>query len=209
VHWAALWSGPPLVPKKKKQCLKTISKLGTKSKVRMKKSTQKNKRRDLFRKFFNSHLFWLNSHPGRACLVLRACRSAAFLDHDAKKGCEFNQKRCEFSFIYTAFLHFKLVFTSISFPILHLPYLPFHCCLPICFSFNQILQFLFPSFIKWYLPNFTCFSIAFQLAMKMGFAGETRAKRQAHFLVYSVQPNVMNCLALPILLHLKYTQKRL
>jgi hypothetical protein len=175
----------------------------------MKKSTQKNKRRDLFRKFFNSHLFWLNSHPGRACLVLRACRSAAFLDHDAKKGCEFNQKRCEFSFIYTAFLHFKFVFTSISFPILHLPYLPFHYCLPICFSFNQILQFLFPSFIKWYLPNFTCFSIAFQLAMKMGFAGETRAKRQAHFLVYSVQPNVMNCLALPILLHLKYTQKRL
>ncbi len=48
------------------------------------------------RKIFNSHLFWLNSHPSRACLVLRACRSAAFLDHDAKKGCEFNQKRCEF-----------------------------------------------------------------------------------------------------------------
>jgi len=48
------------------------------------------------RKFFNSHLFWLNSHPGRACLVLRACRSAAFLDHDTKKGCEFNQKMCEF-----------------------------------------------------------------------------------------------------------------
>jgi len=39
--------------------------------------------------FFNSHLFWLNSHSGRACLVLRACRSVAFLDHDAKKGCEF------------------------------------------------------------------------------------------------------------------------
>ncbi len=49
-----------------------------------------------FRKFFNSHLFWLNSHPGRACLVLRTCRSATFLDHDVKKGCEFNQKRCEF-----------------------------------------------------------------------------------------------------------------
>jgi hypothetical protein len=108
-------------------------------------------------------------------------------------------------FIYTAFLHFKLVLTSISFPILDLPYLPFHCCSPIML----FPQFLFPSFIKWYLPNFTCFSIAFQLAMKMGFAGETRAKRQAHVLVYSVQPNVMNCLALPILLHLKYTQKRL
>ncbi len=124
---------------------------------------------------------------------------------DEKKYTEKQKK----GFIYTVFLHFKLVFTSISFPILHLPWLPFHCCLPICFSFNQILQFLFPSFIKWYLPNFTCFSIAFQLAMKMGFAGETRATRQAHFLVYSVQPNVMNCLALPILLHLKYTQKRL
>jgi len=48
-----------------------------------------------FGKILNSHLFWLNSHPGRACLVLRACRSAAFLDHDVKKGCEFNQKRCE------------------------------------------------------------------------------------------------------------------
>jgi hypothetical protein len=51
--------------------------------------------RHRFWKFSNLHLFWLNSHPGRACLVLRACRSAAFLDHDAKKGCEFNQKRCE------------------------------------------------------------------------------------------------------------------
>jgi len=49
-----------------------------------------------YRKILNSHLFWLNSHPGRACLVLRACRFAAFLDHDAKKGCEFNPKRCEF-----------------------------------------------------------------------------------------------------------------
>jgi len=44
-------------------------------------------------KFLNSHLFWLNSHPGCACLVLRACRSVAFLDHDF--ACEFNQKRCE------------------------------------------------------------------------------------------------------------------
>jgi hypothetical protein len=42
-----------------------------------------------YKKILNSHLFWLNSHLGRACLVLRACRSAAFLDHDAKKGCEF------------------------------------------------------------------------------------------------------------------------
>jgi len=50
----------------------------------------------IYWKFLNSHLFWLNSHPGHACLVLRACRSAVFLDHDAKKGCEFNQKRCEF-----------------------------------------------------------------------------------------------------------------
>jgi hypothetical protein len=36
----------------------------------------------IYRKFFNSHL-------GHACLVLRACRSATFLDHNAKKGCEF------------------------------------------------------------------------------------------------------------------------
>jgi hypothetical protein len=50
---------------------------------------------ELLKKKLNSYLFWLNSHPGRACLVLRACRSAVFLDHDAKKGCEFNQKRCE------------------------------------------------------------------------------------------------------------------
>ncbi len=55
-----------------------------------------NTKGDFFRKILNSHLFWLNSNPGRACLVLRACRSAAFLDHNAKKGCEFNQKRCEF-----------------------------------------------------------------------------------------------------------------
>jgi UPF0716 family protein affecting phage T7 exclusion len=48
---------------------------------------------NLTRNFFNSHLFWLNSHPGRACLVLRACRSAAFLHHNTKKGCEFNQKK--------------------------------------------------------------------------------------------------------------------
>jgi hypothetical protein len=48
------------------------------------------------RNFFNSDLFWLNSHHGHACLVLRACRCAAFLDHNAKKGCEFNEKRCDF-----------------------------------------------------------------------------------------------------------------
>ncbi len=52
-----------------------------------------NLRTGVIGKNLNSHLFWLNSHPGRACRVLRACRSAAFLDHDAKKGCEFNQKK--------------------------------------------------------------------------------------------------------------------
>jgi len=63
-------------------------------------------------KNFNSHLFWFNSHPGRACLVLRACRSATFLDHDAKKGCEFNQKRCELK----NFLQFSvLILFSFSF----------------------------------------------------------------------------------------------
>ncbi len=29
------------------------------------------------RKILNSHLFCLNSHPSRACLVLRACKSLA------------------------------------------------------------------------------------------------------------------------------------
>jgi len=51
--------------------------------------------------------FWLNSHPGRACLVLRACRSATFLDHDMKKGCEFNQKRCEFQIFLFILIQIK------------------------------------------------------------------------------------------------------
>jgi hypothetical protein len=86
--------------------------------VKKKRSNEKNNKKNklfptykthfiLFWKFFNSHLFWLNSHPGRACLVLRACRSAAFLD----QGCEFNQKRCEFKI----FFYFSFLWTSLTF----------------------------------------------------------------------------------------------
>jgi len=63
----------------------------------------------IYRKFFNSHL-------GHACLVLRACRSATFLDHNAKKGCEFKI----FLYIYIYIYIFHLLETYVNIYPMHL-----------------------------------------------------------------------------------------
>jgi hypothetical protein len=48
-----------------------------------------------FWKFFNSHLFWLNSHPFFAWWSRNAADLQALGTRQARPGCEFNQKRCE------------------------------------------------------------------------------------------------------------------
>ncbi len=155
MHWAIVWSGPPLVPKKKRnKCLKHYQNWVP-----------------------NQKWGWNKKYTAKQ-----------------KKG-----------FIYTAFLHFKLVLTSISFPILDLPLTcpPFTAALPY-YAFPSIKSFnsCFPvSLNGTYLISLAS-PLHSNWPWKNGFAGETSAKRQAHFLVYSVQPNAMNCVfALPILLH--------
>jgi len=50
---------------------------------------------DSLRKFFNSHLFWLNSHRFFASWSRNAADLQALRTKQARPGCEFNQKRCE------------------------------------------------------------------------------------------------------------------
>ncbi len=51
-------------------------------------------------KFFNSHLFWLNSHPFFASWSRNTADLQALRTRQARPGCEFNQKRYEFNFFF-------------------------------------------------------------------------------------------------------------
>jgi hypothetical protein len=56
---------------------------------------------NIFRKLLNSHLFGLNSHPFFASWSRNAANLQALRTRQARPGCEFNQKRCEFkNFLY-------------------------------------------------------------------------------------------------------------